>query len=186
MRTVMELWLPVIGYESRYEVSNLGRVRSLGGFCPSKSGGSRKVPEHIMSCTPSVYMRVTLCGGSGVKKLVALVHRLVAQAFIPNPEGKPQINHKNGVKTDNRAENLEWVTASENTLHAHRVLKIKHAQLKGEKAPSAKLNDRKVAFIRKWGHIIKTRKLAELFSVHRSTILSIKSGTIWGHLPLAS
>jgi len=66
------------------------------------------------------YLRVTLCKDG--KHYTKRIHRLVAEHFIPNPENKPQINHKNGVKTDNRVENLEFCTCSENVLHAFRVL----------------------------------------------------------------
>lgn len=64
--------------------------------------------------SPGGYWRVELSGRK------CLLHRLLAQAFIPNPDNKPQVNHKNGVKTDNRLENLEWATQSENQIHAYR------------------------------------------------------------------
>lgn len=69
------------------------------------------------------YLRVGICELN--KKITKKVHRLVAETFIPNPENKPQVNHINGIKTDNRVNNLEWNTASENMQHSHKVLGIK-------------------------------------------------------------
>lgn len=115
-----ELWKSVVGYEGHYEVSNLGRVRSLNRVVPrsgptnatSKQGSLRKA--HI---TPKGYARLQLAKDGDTQNY--MVHRLVAEAFIPNPFQKPLVNHKNGVKTDNRVDNLEWATDSENQIHAY-------------------------------------------------------------------
>lgn len=96
-----EIWKDIKGYEGYYQVSNYGNI-----FGKSRN----KVLKPFSNING--YSRVELCG----KRYV--VHRIVAQHFIPNPVNKPQINHKNGIKTDNRVENLEWCTAKENMQHA--------------------------------------------------------------------
>lgn len=111
-----EKWHKVVGFEEQYAVSNLGRIKSFR----YKNG----YLVRIMS--PSVvhgYLRVELRKEG--KKISVGVHRLVAEAFIPNLENKPIVNHKNGRKQDNRVENLEWATNSENVSHAFRVLGVK-------------------------------------------------------------
>ena len=97
----MEIWKEIKGYEGLYEVSSEGRVRSLigGNYLSFKSFNN--------------YQRVGLCIHS--KQKWFLVHRLVAQAFIPNPDNKPEVDHINCDRMDNRVENLRWVTSKENS-----------------------------------------------------------------------
>lgn len=116
-----ELWKPVVGYEGKYMVSNFGNVMSLGGV-----RGSEPMKLLKQQRTTNGYKKVCLGnGGSGKKPSQVGVHRIVATAFVPNPENKEQVNHKDGDKTNNHVENLEWVTRSENALHAYRNLPMK-------------------------------------------------------------
>ena len=126
-----EIWKDVVGYEGYYQVSNLGRVRSLDRIVSN----GRKIKGKILSTkvnTPPYYPRVSL-SVNGKMKLVQ-VHRLVAQAFVynPDPEHKTQVGHKDESRTNNRADNLEWVTPKENSnmpLHRERVSKANEGKV---------------------------------------------------------
>ena len=118
-----EVWKDIKGYENLYQVSNLGRVKSLGRRVVGKNGYGYYFHERIKkaSLMNHGYMIVDLCKNGENKK--KYIHRLIAEYFIPNPENKPQINHKNGIRHDNRIENLEWCTPYENNKHMKEVLK---------------------------------------------------------------
>ena len=155
-----EIWKDIDGYEGRYQVSNFGRVKSFWHG------------EHILK--PVLlnigYQQVTLCA-NGKHELVR-VHRLVAKAFVDNPDNKPQVNHINGDKQDNRATNLEWVTASENRYHAYAT----GLQRSGENIYNAKLTTEQVLLIRENPSHLSLDQLAELFGVPKASISAIQLG----------
>ncbi len=112
-----EEWEPVLGYEKFYEISSMGRVKTLG-----RDSGKVKNKVWVKILKQSFmtkgYVFVALYGKDGKSKQKT-IHRLVATAFIPNPENKPEVNHLFGIKTDNRKRMLAWNTVSENRKHAH-------------------------------------------------------------------
>jgi len=114
----MELYREIQGYKGLYEVSNYGNVRSLSRQTLGRWGKMKTSPGRVMksSLTNAGYLRVDLCVNGSHKHYS--VHRLVAQAFVPNPKNKRCVNHKNSNREDNRVENLEWVTYKENIDHA--------------------------------------------------------------------
>lgn len=126
-----EVWKSVLGYEGLYEVSNFGNVITKQRYVNGPRGLAKR-KEHILKSfkSNSGYLRVSLYK-NGLEKHFS-IHRLVAIAFIPNPENKLEINHINGVKDDNRICNLEWVTKSENEKHAYKTaLKRPSCGMKG-------------------------------------------------------
>lgn len=175
---MQEEWKPVVGFEDRYLVSNCGQVQMLGRWIAVGHGGKRwlaaktKVPQE----TTRGYLETTFKVGRRDKHF--LIHRLVALAFLPNPNGLPQVNHKDGDKLNNHASNLEWCSSKENCDHARR--EKLYEQARGQGAGGAKLTDLQVIEIRSRLAAGETHTAIALdYPVQRTVISRIASGTRW-------
>ena len=165
----MEIWKDVVGYEGRYLVSNFGEVKSM----PKPKCKREKTLKSMLS--NAGYLVVDLGDGKTIKR--KLVHRLVAMVFLENKENKEQVNHINGIKTDNNLINLEWATRSENQKHS---IQAGLRSAKGEKNSQSKLNNQKVIEIFKDNR--KYKIISQDYNVNVSTICSIKKGKRWHHV----
>ena len=172
----METWKSIFG---TYEVSNLGNVRSTGTPYKTRTGTMAiKKPKTIAQTKDSFgYLGAAIIYCEKQKRF--LVHRLVATAFIPNAENKRCVNHINGVKTDNRLENLEWVTHSENSKHSFAIgLQCN----KGEKHPTHKFTEAEVLQIRELKGVMSQRSLAKKHNVSKTAIQFIMNKKTWSHI----
>lgn len=158
-----EIWKPIEGYEGLYDVSSLGNIKNIITYRilkPVRNGYG--------------YLRVFLRKNN--KTFTLKVHRLVALAFIPNPKNKPQINHKNGIKSDNKVSNLEWSTAKENSKHSFKILKNNYILNKvNGRLPSKSIiqYDLNNNFIKKWPSL---KNASEFLNINIGSLHGILNG----------
>lgn len=163
-----EIWKSIEHYEDAYEISNHGHVRRTDGVELSIQG-----PPSRRYCAIQLWK-------NGVF-VTRAIHRLVALAFIPNPEDKPEVNHKDGVKSNNCADNLEWMTRSEQMKHA---FATGLHSVTGERNPAAILQEKDIPIICEMyesGDYTQTA-IAERFGVSKDEIYRIVTNQHWKHI----
>jgi hypothetical protein len=168
---MQEVWKDINDFEGMYKVSNLGNLKRLLG---KGVFAERLICRNIDRYG---YIKRVLCRDG--KMFYFTEHRLVANSFIENPENKATVNHINGIKTDNRVENLEWNTNLENKQHA---INLGLTNLKGTNHPKCKLTEEQVIEIRKIGFTKTRTSLSKKYGVCRNSILRIITGENWNHI----
>jgi hypothetical protein len=167
-----EVWSAIKGYENSYQVSSLGRVKSLSRIVFRGNGNhARKIREKILVATPD-------SAGYPTVKLpdrTYTVHSLVAKAFLPNPHNLPQVNHKNRIKKDCYVDNLEWCTVQQNIVHSFKVGTRK--DVSGQNNPAAKYNDSIIDKVKQEIKICSSNsEIAKKYGVSRQLVYAIRTG----------
>jgi len=167
-----EIWNDIACYEQYYKISNFGRLKRI----MHRKNPCNTLIDGIIH--PNGYCKLALTINGKTKQFHT--HRLVAEAFIPNPENKPQVNHINGIKTDNRVENLEWNTSKENINHAweNGLSKPRKGTLNGNSV----LTEKDVLEIRELLKTKKPKEIVLLYNVNIQCIYKIKQGVRWNHI----
>lgn len=175
-----EIWKDIKDYEGLYQVSNLARIKSSSKEAKPGKGNGARAEQFIKIQTSDFGYHFVELRKNGERKTCQL-HRLIAQAFIPNTFNKREVNHISGNKVDNRIENLEWCTRSENMIHAHRTgLKSE----KGEKNSRATLKDWMIPEIRSLWRTGKymQKDIAKLYNTTPIVISKIITFRTWNHI----
>jgi hypothetical protein len=178
-----EIWRDVVGYEGLYQVSNLGNIKANKRLVVSPRGYRTARERLLAQANSGGYKLVMLCR-EGVRTNRSS-HRIVAEAFISNPENKPDVNHKDGNKSNNRVDNLEWNTSSENNRHAFRTgLKL---PVKGEKHHHSKISDSEAIELMQINIMygLNYQQAAKAFKVDYEVIQGTCTGRYRRHLYLA-
>lgn len=149
----MNEWKDVVGFEGLYLVNNQGEVKSVERM-KQNNKGTQFVNERILVLTPDKDGYLRVCLSKNGRSYVKAVHRLVAEAFIPNPYGLPVVNHINEDKKDNRVENLEWCTVQYNTMYG--TGKIRASIKQGKPVVQIDMNDNIIAEFYSMGIASKT------------------------------
>ena len=182
-----EIYKDIIGYENIYQISNLGNVKVLerSWRCGNNYNVIKHHKEYILKTkiTSKGYAAVKLCKDG--KRSWPLVHRLIAQAFISNPNNLPDVNHRNGIKKDNSISNLEWITNLDN---------IKHASLngllpRGESMYCSKITESQALRIKYIYNYMKPKKgywssVEKNLGISRTSLENIKYGKNWKHITI--
>lgn len=164
----MEIFKELNGYEGCYEISNHGRIK-----CLVRKGVPKEIFKSLRIHPNHGYIDVQLRKDNKVKTLK--LHRLVAINFLPNPNDLPVVNHKDGNKTNNKVDNLEWVTHKENILHAHKMGLVDLS--KGNNHYNTKIKDEEIPKIFKMKKDgLKNYEIAKIYNVNPTTISKILKG----------
>ncbi len=174
-----EIFKDVQGYEGLYQISNLGRVKSLKRRVRIGSY-ERTVPEKYLTHFDVLGYDIVVLHKKS-KKYTAGVHRLIALHFIDNPENKPQVNHKDGNKKNNSIENLEWATSQENIQHSHDT-GLTHTP-RGSAHYRAQFHEHTIMKIRALAKHLSQRVLANIFNCCQADISNIVNYKRWAHVP---
>ena len=182
--SVAEEWRPVVGWEGWYSVSSMGRVRSEPRTIIRRDGVVTELNGKLLADRVSTKGYVVAALTRGGVAAYRPVHQLVIEAFIgPIPYGL-QVNHKSGIKRDNRLQNLETVTPRENVAHAYRLGLARRGRVYGEDSGTAKLTNEQVREIRSRYAAGGVRQidLANEFGVGRGAVGKIVRGERWRHI----